>query len=80
MPIKTAAPRHERELTMTDKKPTEGEGKPDKDPADIPASDNPSRNSQLYNEMRKQDAVSPEDYPEQDRKSGNAAISDADPE
>ncbi|WP_066777974.1 hypothetical protein [Croceicoccus mobilis] len=66
---------------MTDKKPTEkSEGKPDKDPADIPASDNPSRNSQLYNEMRKQDAVSPEDYPAKDLKSGNAAISDAGPQ
>ncbi|MBS7671635.1 hypothetical protein [Croceicoccus gelatinilyticus] len=44
-----------------------------KDPGDIPKSDNPSRNSQLYNEMRKQDPVSPEDYPLKDRKSGNVA-------
>ncbi|GGD83804.1 hypothetical protein [Croceicoccus mobilis] len=63
-----------------DKQAAESEVRTDKNPANIPASENPSRNSQLYNEMRNQDAVSPEDYPEKDRVAGNAAVSDADPE
>lgn len=66
---------------MSDKNRQEkSEDRPDKDPSNIPESENPSRNSQLYNEMRNQDSVSPEAYPAKDRKSGNAAISDADPE
>lgn len=53
---------------MSDKKhPPTTEGTPDKDPSDIPTTDRPRQNSHLYNEMRKEDSVDPEQYPKKDR-------------
>ncbi len=53
---------------MTDKNKTpKNEGTPNKDPSDIPSTDRPERNSHLYNEMRKEDSVDPEQYPKMDR-------------
>lgn len=46
---------------------------PDRDPSHIPATDRPRRNSQLYNEVRKEGEAVPEDYPVQDRRDGNVA-------
>lgn len=55
---------------MTDRK-TRAEDKPDKDPSDMPTTDRPEQNSQLYNTLRKEDSVSPEQYPEKDRKAAD---------
>ena len=53
---------------MTDKtNPPRSEGTPDKDPGDMPTTDRPERNSKLFNELRKEDSVDPEQYPKKDR-------------
>ena len=53
---------------MSDKQDkTQKQAMPHKDPSDMPTTDRPERNSKLYNELRKEDSVDPEQYPKKDR-------------